>query len=98
MSVWCAQGVNKEEACRLAVEAVEALAADCADARRPPDAAALASNAPGTDVAAHAERLRRLQDLQLPDKVRPVALRLPTPGRCRTRRSIAHLAQTSFYV
>ncbi|KAL0884296.1 hypothetical protein ABMA27_016279 [Loxostege sticticalis] len=63
------KGVNKEEACRLGVETVEALAAGCADPRAPPDAAALAANAPGTDVAEHQERLRRLQDLQLPDKV-----------------------------
>lgn len=68
--------MNKEEACRLGVETVEALAAGCADPRAPPDAAALAANAPGTDVAEHQERLRRLQDLQLPDKVPHLTLML----------------------
>ncbi|XP_028157480.1 eukaryotic translation initiation factor 4 gamma 2 [Ostrinia furnacalis] len=51
------KGVNKEEACRLALEVTEALAAECGDPRAPPD-----------DDAGCAP-LRRLQELQLPDKV-----------------------------
>ncbi|XP_063823093.1 eukaryotic translation initiation factor 4 gamma 2 [Ostrinia nubilalis] len=58
------KGVNKEEACRLALEVTEALAAECGDPRAPPD-----------DDAGCAP-LRRLQELQLPDKVRAL-------GACR---------------
>ncbi|KAM3958145.1 N-acetyltransferase 1 [Aphomia sociella] len=49
------KGVNKDEACRLAVEAVEAIAPFAGD--------------DDADAPAVRERLRRLQELQLPDKL-----------------------------
>lgn len=59
------QGLNKEEACRLAIEAVTALAAggDLDDPSDPGDPSDL------SDPADVPEPLRRLRDLQLPDKL-----------------------------
>lgn len=77
------QGLNKEEACKLALEAVGALAARAEPAREPPAPRELEADAdavaePDADVDADAESepepddepaLQRLRELQLPDKV-----------------------------
>ncbi|KAG6462516.1 hypothetical protein O3G_MSEX013314 [Manduca sexta] len=51
------KGVNKEEACKLAIEAVEAVAAECG------------AEGGGPEHVPTAAPLKRLQELHLPDKV-----------------------------